>query len=309
MKSSTHSALWWPLLILGVAALVLTACAAPADSSSSEGASLEQVQSETTVTPVEPVAPSAVATVTVIRGSILERDIIPQLQEAFALSDAEVKASLTAAESTLLISDELTDFRRMEGMIPPGEYAIYEGTTLDELIAQWVASSEERYESLEASVEQGNDLTAAERLSLAAMVEAECLTGTHREETTALFLKRLAEGWKLQSCVTAEYILGYQRPFLLLADIAVESGYNTYYTTGLPVGPICSVSDESLQAAIEQSADGDAYYFYYDYVDRDMYFFSDYGEFLAASKATKARFEAESPVGLRDKINKQELYQ
>lgn len=285
--------------------MVLSGCAAAADSSSSDDSA---PQPETT-SQVEPPAPSVVATITVVRGSILERDIVPQLQQAFALSDADVKSALAAAQSALLIGPELTDFRRMEGMIPPGQYAIHEGTTLDELVAQWVDASEERYDSFLSSGAQGNDLTGPERLALASMVEAECLTGTHREETTAVFLKRLAEGWKLQSCVTAEYILGYQRPFLTLDDIAVESDYNTYYTTGLPVGPICSVSEESLQAAVEQSASGDAYYFYYDYLARDMYFFSDYGEFLAAAKKTKARFEAESPVGLREKINKQALYQ
>lgn len=309
MKPSSHSASLWPFLALGVAALVLTACTSPADTANGRDSAPEQVQLEATVTPAEPPAPSVVGTVTVQRGSILERDIVPQLREVFSLPDAEVKASLAAAPPTPLISPELTDFRRMEGVIPPGEYAIDEDTTLDELVAQWVDASKERYDVFVASSEQGNELSASERLALASMVEAECLTATHREETTALFLKRLKDGWKLQSCVTAEYILGYQRPFLTLSDIAVESDYNTYHTKGLPVGPICSVSDETLKAAIEQAASGDAYYFYYDYLARDMYFFSDYKKFLAASKKTKARFEAESPVGLREKINKQDLYQ
>lgn len=311
MKPSTHSASLWPLLALGVAALVLAGCT-PAPSSNGGESAPEQAQLEATVTPAEPPAeppaPSVVGTITVERGSILERDIVPQLRKVFSLSDAKVKAKLAAAPPAPLINPKLTDFRRMEGMVPPGEYAIEEDTTLDDLVARWVDASQERYDLFAASNEQGNKLSASERLALASMVEAECLTATHREETTALFLKRLKDGWKLQSCVTAEYILGYQRPFLLLSDIAVESDYNTYYTKGLPVGPICSVDDETLKAAIEQSASGDAYYFYYDYVAKDMYFFSDYGKFLAASKKTKARFEAESPVGLREKINKQELY-
>ncbi len=296
---------------LTLVAVLLSACAAPVGPVLSGSSTLGRVQAEPTATTSASVKSSAqtvIATITVDPGSMLERDIIPQLRASFGLSTAEVKAALAGADSELLMSPGLTGFRRMEGMVPPGQYEIRKGTTLNELVAEWVRVSENRYRSLEASSASGNGLTAPQRLALASMVEAECLAGTHRQETATVFLNRLARGSKLQSCVTAEYALGYQRPFLTLRDVSVASDYNTYHTKGLPVGPICSVSDESLQAAITGKPDGRAFYFYYDYLANDMHFFSDYKTFRSAATKAKLRFEAESPVGVHDRIDKQTLY-
>lgn len=241
-------------------------------------------------------------------GEMLERDIIPQLSKVFSMSEQQVKDTLAASGSSTLIGSKATGFRRMEGIIPPGKYEIAEGSTLDENVAIWIAAAEKRYSTLLPSSTKPNDLDPAEQLALASMVEAECLGGAHNEEVATVFLNRLKDGSKLQSCVTAEYALGYQRPFLTTGDISVESDYNTYYVKGLPAGPICSVSDASLKAAMGQGNGSNIYYFYYNYVLNDMFFFSDYSEFQQGCKASSQRFEESSKVGRHDKINKQVLY-
>jgi len=140
------------------------------------------------------------------------------------------------------------------------------------------------------------------------MVEAECLAGTHQEEVATVFLNRLDDGSKLQSCVTAEYALGYQRPYLTSEDISKISDYNTYQVQGLPVGPICSISDASLKAAVSKKLDKHIYFFYYDYVLNDMFFYEDYKKFINEGNLSRKRFEANSTVDKRAKINKQALY-
>lgn len=260
-------------------------------------------------TPVEkaPVK-TLIGVIEVTEGEMLERDIIPQLISVFSLTDQEVKDKLAAARSSNLINAGLTDFRRMEGMIPPGKYDIYEGTTLDETIASWIAASEKRYSKILSSITLPNELLPAGQLTLASIVEAECLAGVHHEETASVFLNRMKAGAKLRSCVTAEYALGFQRSFLLSADVAVASPYNTYYVDGLPLGPICVASDSSLKAAMSQSTNEGIYYFYYDYIQNEMYFFSDYREFKKSAIVSKEQFKGNSQVGVYDKINKQELY-
>ena len=234
---------------------------------------------------------NVIGVVEVRGGEMLERDIIPQLCKVYSLPEQEVKDTLAAAPSSALIGIGLTGFRKMEGMIPPGQYEIIEGSTLEETVAGWVQASEQRYSRLLATAASPNGLSESERLSLASMVEAECLAGEHQEETATVFLNRLKDGSKLQSCVTAEYALGYQRPYLTSEDIAVKSEYNTYYVPGLPAGPICAVSDASLKAAMGTGNGTDIYFFYYDYVLDDMFFFEDYAQFQKDGKVSGQRFD------------------
>jgi len=275
-------------IFLSLAIILLSAC----DSASS---------------PVKQTASSA-GVVEVKDGEMLERDIIPQLSKVFSLSEQEVKDTLAASGSSNLISSKTTGFRRMEGMIPPGKYEIAAGSTLKENISLWIAASEKRYSMLCKSNTELNNLSPAEQLTLASMAEAECLAGVHNEEVATVFLNRLKDGAKLQSCVTAEYALGYQRPFLTAADISVKSEYNTYYVKGLPAGPICAVSDASLKAALGKGNGSGIYYFYYDYIQNDMFFFSDYSEFQKGCRVSSQRFEENSKVGKYDKLNKQVFY-
>jgi len=286
------------LAFLLVSSLFLTSCR------TSSGAA-----GQTALSPSSTAKDKAVMGVIKVKGgAMLERDIIPQICEVYSLSEQEVKATLSTVRPSTLINAQLTDFRRMEGIILPGEYRITEGSELKKTVEDWVVASEKRYNKFLASDTNPNNLKPYEQLALASMVEAECLASTHQEEVATVFLNRLEAGAKLQSCVTAEYAIGYQRPYLTSDDVKKVSNYNTYYVKGLPVGPICVISDASLQVAMKKKKEGNIYYFYYDYIINNMFFFSDYTKFKQEGEVSKQRFKENSPVDLRAKINKQNLY-
>lgn len=304
-NQGSHAALRWMksssrflLTLLLAGSLFLTACS----TTSRPTTRTTSPQVKTTIDK------AMIGAIKVRGGAMLEREIIPQLCKVFSLSEQEVKDTLAAKSFSTLINTRLTDFRRMEGMILPGEYEIYEGSTLEGQVFTWVAASEKRYNKLLSSNTSPNNLIMDKQLSLASVVEAECLAGAHEEEVATVFLNRLEDGSKLQSCVTAEYALGYQRPFLTGDDITKTSDYNTYYVSGLPVGPICAISDASLKAAMSNKMESDIYYFYYDYILNDMFFFTDYAKFQKEGDLSRKRFEENSAVDKRAKINKQELY-
>jgi cell division protein YceG involved in septum cleavage len=113
---------------------------------------------------------------------------------------------------------------------------------------------------------------------------------------------------KLMSCVTAEYALGFQRPYLTTADRKVVDVYNTYVAAALPKGPICVVDDGSLAAAIAVRQSRPIVYFFYDYILDGMFFFEDYTVFHAAALEARARYVANSDIPMDVKVNKQELF-
>jgi len=261
-------------------------------------------------TPIPTTPPEETAafkgTVTVRGGDTLERDIIPQLCEIFSLSNEIVKDELAKAQSRL-IGDELTDFRRMEGIIVPGSYEV-KNESLGDYVNIWINDAEQRYDRLLTMCDVTNDLKACEQLTLASIVDWECIGDEFQAETAAVFLNRIHDDAKLQSCVTVEYALGYQRPFLTLDDIDIDSAYNTYKTRGLPPGPICAVDEKSLSAAIEKAVDANLYFFFYDYSLGTMKFFSDYGAFKEDANISKQMFADTFDMGKYDKIDKRSVF-
>jgi|GEM_PF-1626443 len=258
-----------------------------------------------TTTPEETAAPVK-GTITVRGGDTLERDIIPQICEVFSLSEEQVKDELTKAQSHL-INDELTNFRRMEGIIVPGGYEVTI-QSLEEYVNIWINEAEERYDNLLAMNDEYNDLEPWEQLTLASIVDWECIADEFQAETAAVFLNRLDDNAKLQSCVTVEYALGYQRPYLTLDDIEIDSAYNTFRTRGLPPGPICAVDEKSLSAAVGLSVDDSLYFFFFDYSLGTMMFFSDYGAFKQQAKISKQMFTETFDLGKYDKIDKRSVF-
>jgi cell division protein YceG involved in septum cleavage len=154
-----------------------------------------------------------------------------------------------------------------------------------------------------------NGLSAAERLTLGSIVEWETvLEDDDERDVAAVFLNWLDTEDKLQSSATAEYALGYARPYLTSDDTKVQSPYNTYVTRGLPPGPICAMDDESLAAASAKAKDKDTYYFFYDYALKKIVTFDNYDDFMGTLEASETRFDETFSIGRYDKIDKRQYF-
>ncbi len=245
-------------------------------------------------------------TVMVRGGDTLERDIIPQLCETYALSEDEVKDAFAIAQSRL-ISDDLKGFRRMEGIIVPGSYEVTD-ESLNEYVNIWVDIAGQRYDELLAACGDANGLEPWEQLTLASIVDWECIGDEFQSETAAVFLNRIRDDAKLQSCVTVEYALGYERPYLTLDDVEIDSEYSTYKTRGLPPGPICAMDEMSLSASMNKAIDDSLYFFFNDYSLGTMKFFSDYGTFKEEANMSKQLYADTFDIGKYDKIDKRSVF-
>ncbi len=247
-------------------------------------------------------------TITVQEGDQLMRDIIPEILSVFNIDKQDVLKLLSSPGESLLLPTDLADWRKMEGLISPGSYKIPQGRTLKEQLVIWLNDSEKRLQQMKNNITDYNNLTDREYLVLASIIEAECLDGNYHDKISEVFLNRIQGGSKLQSCVTVEYALGYQRPYLLFADIEINSPYNTYLNKGLPPGPICAISTDSLRAAMKKQPSSQLRYFFFDYVLSEMFFFEDYKLFKKEGSESGERFKSEQSLGRHDKINKQIIY-
>jgi cell division protein YceG involved in septum cleavage len=244
-------------------------------------------------------------TIIVRDGDTLERDIIPQLTEAFSLSEGQVKDMMANAKNSLI--GEATGFRRMEGLIVPGTYEL-NGGNLEYWIQEWITGAEARYDLIASEVPEKNGLFASERITLASIVEGDTnLADSYEDIAAAVYLNRIEKNDKFGSCPTVEYALGYGRPYLTTEDTKIDSKYNTYEVRGLPPGPICCFDDESLKASIS-NAKSELYFFFYDYVKREILSFVSYEDFKAAGKESKELFESTFDISRFEKMEDKREY-
>ncbi|MDR0890777.1 MAG: endolytic transglycosylase MltG [Endomicrobium sp.] len=93
-------------------------------------------------------------------------------------------------------------------------------------------------------------LTFHEIVTLASIIEKEVSKPYERRTVAAVFYNRLGQKIKLQSCATVLYAIGQKKLRLTNKDTCINSPYNTYKYFGLPPGPICNPSLDSIKAAL-----------------------------------------------------------
>ncbi len=102
-------------------------------------------------------------------------------------------------------------------------------------------------------------------ITVASIVEREFRAPDEAARMASVFYNRLESDMKLQSCATVAYVmtekLGLEHPDVLTYDdLDIASPYNTYYTAGLPPGPIANPGETALRAALYPE-ESEFYYF------------------------------------------------
>lgn len=137
----------------------------------------------------------------------------------------------------------------LEGYLAPDTYEVYVTATAEDIIRKLLSQTDRIYpaEYQERAADLG--MTMDEVFTLASLIQKEAKDSDFTK-TSAVFHNRLKAGMKLQSDVTIHYVTGVRRMSLTNSDLALNSPYNTYQVTGLPLGPICSPSRGAIQAAL-----------------------------------------------------------
>ena len=257
-------------------------------------------------------------TITLIEGWTCE-DIAEYLVRQGALTDTEeflklcsdtetFSAYYVVNELTSLVPEDQLSQRRyaLEGYLSPDTYNIYLNESAENIIKRLLNQSEKVIWDIYDQREQkksmlldpndpdattddvdlpGVDLNQDELYILASIIEKEAKPDDFAK-VSAVFHNRLAEGMRLESCATVQYVLGTTRLALTDSDTSVDSPYNTYKNKGLPEGPICNPSRAALQAAAfpdeEYLNEGYLYFCSKDPTSGELQFSKTYEEHQAA---------------------------
>ena len=167
---------------------------------------------------------------------------------------------LAVARSPALVADLAPGAPSLEGFLFPATYQFprhQPGEKIAEAMVRRFRETWSRISTMQAGKERVAKLDALGIVTLASLVEKETAVAEERPLVASVFLNRLRIGMTLDCDPTVIYALvlaGRYNGRLLLADLRVDSPFNTYRRRGLPPGPIANPGEASLRAVLEPAA-------------------------------------------------------
>lgn len=193
-------------------------------------------------------------------------------------------------EKYWFITDDIKNdsiYYKLEGYLFPDTYRFdNKDVTVEEIFNKMINEMATVLEPYKEDILK-KSLSVHQILTLASMVEKEAATTSVRSKVASVFINRLNKNMSLGSDVTTRYAfkIDDQKQVLTKAQYNTKNPYNTRVTDGsmngkLPVGPICTLSIESIKASI-YADDTDYLYFIANIKTLETFFYNNAVDFNA----------------------------
>ena len=181
-------------------------------------------------------------------------DIAPRTVKLFPQNPPiDEKAVLYLMSDTTLIKDIAPTAENLEGYMYPSTYEFPPGSKIEEIIKRMVEQFRKvwKLEYTTRAKELGR--TPHEIVTIASLIETESKFPAERKIVASVIYNRLNKNIALGIDQTAVYIAKTQNRWdgvINKSDLEVDSPYNTRKYAGIPPGPISSVSENAIEAAL-----------------------------------------------------------
>lgn len=160
----------------------------------------------------------------------------------------------------------------LEGYLFPDTYRVYQGISSEEIIVMMLNRFEEVISRYNTYI-HSSPYSIHELLTIASIIEQEAKLDEERPVISGVIYNRLNSDMKLQMCSTIQYTLPRHKKVLTIENLSIDSPYNTYLYSGLPIGPICNPGEACLKAALMPN-EHDYYYFVLQNAEEGNHYFS-----------------------------------
>jgi UPF0755 protein len=167
--------------------------------------------------------------------------------------------------------------KTLEGFLYPDTYNFPPNIGAELIIKRQLLNFKTRTKGLGLTPEN-----TLKTLIIASMLELESNKLDEKKMISGVIQNRIRKGMRLQIDATVNYGMQLWRPLFYSDYTKVKSPFNTYLIKGLPPGPICSPTAESIEAALKP--DKHPYLYYISLPDGRTLFSATYQEHLANIK-------------------------
>jgi len=136
-------------------------------------------------------------------------------------------------------------------IVMPNTYTYFWNTTPSTILRKMYGNSKAWWTPERRQQASARGLTPIEVYILASIIEEETNKQDDKGKIASVYLNRMAHGMKLGADPTVKFALrNFELKRIYDKYLKVESPYNTYRYAGLPPGPICTPSQQTLEAVL-----------------------------------------------------------
>jgi UPF0755 protein len=191
-------------------------------------------------------------------------DIAKRIAEKFPQNPPmDDKAILSLMEDTNLVKDIAPDAKNLEGYMYPSTYSFPKETTAKDIVKKMVEQFRRIWKPEWSDQAKALGRTPQEIVTIASLIETESGVESERPIVASIIYNRLNRSIPLGIDQTVVYIAKMQNRWdgtINRSDLDVDSPYNTRMHGGLPPGPISSVSESAIKAALNPAKTDYLYY-------------------------------------------------
>lgn len=163
--------------------------------------------------------------------------------------------------------------------IIPDSYTYFWNSTPTKIFSKLYVSSQKFWSKDKMQKVKDKNLTPLQAYTLASIIEEETNLKGDKGNIASVYLNRISKGMTLQADPTIKFAMkdfGLRR--IYEKYLTVQSPYNTYVNKGLPPGPICTPSVETLDEVINAPRTDYVYFVANSDLSGSSVFTSDYAE-------------------------------
>lgn len=220
-------------------------------------------------------------------------DIAKRITEKFPQSPpVSEEAVLLLMDDISVIKDVSSTAKNLEGYMYPSTYELSKSITSKAIIEKLVEQFKKVWKPEYTEQARRLNQTPHEIITIASLIETESRYEKERSLVASVIYNRLKKGMPLGIDQTAVYIAKMEDRWdgiIHKSDLESNSPYNTRKIVGLPPGPISSVSEGALKAALNPSKTNYLYYVLnVEKNDKSHNFYSSAAEFERGKAAYQA---------------------
>lgn len=185
-------------------------------------------------------------------------DLALKLSEKFDINQKEALRFLNSNDSLQTLG---VDTSTLMTLLIPNSYLFWWNTTLPDVLKRLKKQHDYFWEGERTEKARALGYTPEEIYTIASIVEEETNMKSDKGKIARVYMNRVKKGMKLEADPTVKYAMrNFTLNRIMHKHLEYPSAYNTYYQKGLPPGPICTPSIETIDEVLHASPSNNIFF-------------------------------------------------